>query len=129
MKPQRKLSDGILPCGRCGHEPRIFRSLLQESYYADCPHCLWRFMGTESHPTVVDTIVAWNSLSAATHPEPEDYLELLEECRQQVDDKYPRGETQTDHIFYIMSRGQLKQWLDMHDLMFELRKEFGDHDD
>lgn len=76
----RKLSDGILPCGRCGQQPEMVGLNMPSEvkrYYAICLDC---DVQTDSHNTVADTIVEWNNLSAATHPEPEDYLELLEEC-------------------------------------------------
>ena len=106
MKPPRKLSDGILPCGRCGVEPAVFRRGHKNIQYFsyECPACE---LHTEWKDTVADTIVAWNNLAARTHPEPEDYLELLEECLWQLkdDDTLPH---------------------EMVCLLCDLRDEFGD---
>lgn len=77
MAVARKLSDGLLPCGRCGVEPEIRQNAAFRLYIAECPAC---DLHTHIRDTVADTIVEWNNLSATTHPDPEDYYELLREC-------------------------------------------------
>lgn len=70
---------GILPCGRCGDTAAFKVHIEGNSGY--CETC--GLEDTEVHGNPAGSIVAWNSISAAAHPEPEDYYELLEECWQQ----------------------------------------------
>lgn len=108
MKPTRKLSDGILPCGRCGVEPRLAADFFG-FYRFFCPACGI----TEGDETVADGIVAWNKFTAKFHPEPEDYLELLEECCPSVPEFSSADSRCGNHL----------------NIMLDLLTDYGDDDD
>lgn len=79
MKPQRKLSDGILPCGRCGGRPQKYWDAYWEYFRGMSLRCRDCGLAALKGYTEENAESLWNNLSAKTHPEPEDYLELLRE--------------------------------------------------
>jgi len=52
----------------------------------------------------------------------DDLLEFLEEAREQVDAKYPRGKVQTSMILK-MDPNQFCKWIEAHSLLWQCREE------